>query len=57
MNAGAHFRIRYEGEPRAIGGTLESDVSAFAPKLLVDYSIFHPADAGHSFVIVWQSIY
>jgi DNA helicase HerA-like ATPase len=54
MNIGIRFRTRYEGDLRAIGRMLGSDMSAFVPKLPVGYSIFPLADVGDPFVMAWR---
>ena len=57
MNISIFFRTKYEGDLRAIGMMLGSEVSHIIPKLPVGYSIFHLADIGDPFVVAWRPTY
>ena len=48
------FRTKYSGDLDAIGKILGTDFSKIAPNLPVGYSIFHLADVGDPFVMVWR---
>jgi hypothetical protein len=51
------FRTKYEGDPKATGRILGSDISGIVPKLLVGYSVFHLADLGDPFMLTWWPTY
>jgi DNA helicase HerA-like ATPase len=57
MNISILFRTKYEGDLRAIGRMLGTEMSAVIPGLPVGYSIFHVADVGNPFVLAWRPTY
>jgi len=57
MNISISFRTKYEGDLKAIGRTLGTEISAIVPKLPVGYSVFHLADVGDPFVVAWRPTY
>jgi len=57
MNISILFRTKYEGDLKAIGRTLGSEISTIIPKLPVGYSIFHLADFGDPFAMAWRPTY
>jgi DNA helicase HerA-like ATPase len=57
MNISILFRTKYEGDLRAIARMLGTEMSAVIPGLPVGYSIFHLADVGDPFVLVWRPTY
>jgi hypothetical protein len=57
MNISILFRTKYEGDLRAIGRMLGSEISALIPRLPVGYSVFHLADVGDPFVAAWRPTY
>jgi DNA helicase HerA-like ATPase len=57
MNTSIVFRTKYEGDLKAIARMLGSEASEIAPKLPVGHSVFHLADVGDPFVLVWRPTY
>jgi DNA helicase HerA-like ATPase len=57
MNISIIFRTKYEGDLDSIARTVGSDFSKIVPSLPVGCSIFHSADLGSPFVMVWRSLY
>jgi len=57
MNISILFRTKYEGDLKAIGRILGSEISEVIPKLPVGYSVFHLADVGDPFVLSWRPTY
>lgn len=55
MNISIHFRTKYAGDLDVIGKVLGSEFSKSTPSLPVSYSIFHLADVGDPFVVVWRA--
>jgi KaiC/GvpD/RAD55 family RecA-like ATPase len=57
MNISILFRTKYDGDLRAIGRMLGSEISSVIPKLSIGFSVFHLADVGDPFVIAWRPTY
>jgi len=57
MNISILFRTKYEGDLRAIARMLGTEVSMIIRKLPVGHSVFHLADVGDPFVLVWRPTY
>jgi DNA helicase HerA-like ATPase len=57
MNISVIFRTKYEGDLDSIARTMGSDFSKIVPALPVGYSVFHSADVGSPFAMVWRSLY
>jgi len=57
MNISILFRTKYEGDLKAIGRMLGSEISTAVPTLPVGYSVFHLADVGDPFVVAWRPTY
>lgn len=57
MNISMLFRTKYEGDLRAIGRMLGSEICSVIPKLPVGYSVFHLADIEEPFVVAWCPTY
>jgi hypothetical protein len=57
MNISIVFRTKYEGDLKAIARMLGSEISGIVPKLQVGYSVFHLADVGEPFIVVWRPTY
>ena len=57
MNTNIIFRSKYSGDLDGISKMFGNEFSKIVPALPVGYSIFHLADMGDPFIILWRPIY
>jgi len=57
MNINTLFRKKYDGDLRAIGRMLGSEISSVIPELSIGFSVFHLANVGDPFVNAWRPTY